>query len=78
MGNIVGIMQPYFMPYLGYWQHIAVTDTFVLYDDVNYIKKGWINRNRIIINGKEYLFTIPLSGASQNKKINELDIAEND
>lgn len=78
MGNIVGIMQPYFMPYLGYWQHIAVTDTFVLYDDVNYIKKGWINRNRIIINGKEYLFTIPLSGASQNKKINELYIAEND
>lgn len=77
MENIVGIMQPYFMPYLGYWQHIAATDIFVLYDDVNYIKKGWINRNRIIINGKEYLFTIPLSGVSQNKRINELYIAEN-
>lgn len=71
-------MQPYFMPYLGYWQHIAATDVFVLYDDVNYIKRGWINRNRIIVNGQEHLFTIPLSGASQNKRINELYIAEND
>ena len=70
-------MQPYFMPYLGYWQHIAATDVFVLYDDVNYIKRGWINRNRIIVNGKEHLFTIPLSGASQNRKINELYIDEN-
>lgn len=66
------IMQPYFMPYIGYWQLINAVDNFVLYDDVNYIKKGWINRNRIIVNKKEYLFTLSLDQVSQNKKINEL------
>jgi len=44
----VGIMQPYFFPYIGYWQLIQATDTFVLFDDVQYIRHGWINRNRII------------------------------
>jgi WbqC-like protein len=44
----VGIMQPYFFPYIGYWQLIHATDTFVLFDDVQYIRHGWINRNRII------------------------------
>lgn len=69
--NIVGIMQPYFMPYFGYFQHINSVDTYVLYDDVNFIKRGWINRNRILNNGKEYLFTIPLLNASQNRLICE-------
>ena len=67
----VGIMQPYFMPYIGYWQHINAVDTYVLYDDVNFIKRGWINRNRILNNGKEYLFTLPLLNASQNRLICE-------
>lgn len=70
----VGIMQPYFMPYIGYWQLINAVDVFVILDDVNYIKKGWINRNKILINGQEKFFIIPLEKASQNKKINELDI----
>ena len=70
----VGIMQPYFMPYIGYWQLINAVDIFVILDDVNYIKKGWINRNRILINGQEKFFIIPLEKVSQNKKINELDI----
>jgi len=70
----VGIMQPYFMPYIGYWQLINAVDIFVILDDVNYIKKGWINRNRILINGQEKFFVIPLEKISQNKKINELDI----
>ncbi|MDO4187539.1 MAG: WbqC family protein [Lachnospiraceae bacterium] len=75
MKKRVGIMQPYFMPYLGYWQHMASTDEYVLYDDVNYIKKGWINRNRILALGKEKMFTIPLSRASQNRKINSIYLA---
>lgn len=45
------IMQPYFFPYLGYWQMILTADTFVIFDDVNFIKRGWINRNNILING---------------------------
>jgi len=72
----VGIMQPYLFPYIGYFQLIYLVDKFVLYDDVNYIKKGWINRNNIIINGQKKLFTISLSGASQNKLINEIYIAD--
>lgn len=64
-------MQPYFMPYIGYWQLIDAADIFVVFDDVNYIKKGWINRNRILMNGTELLFTLPVTGVSQNKKIKE-------
>lgn len=72
----VAIMQPYFMPYIGYFQLIKEADIFVLFDDVNFIKKGWINRNRIIINNDEHMFTIPLIKASQNKKISDLFISE--
>lgn len=70
----MGIMQPYFLPYLGYWQLLAMVDKYVVLDDVNYINRGWINRNRILINNKPTYMTIPLCGASQNKKINELEL----
>ena len=43
------IMQPYVFPYIGYFQLIQAADVFVFYDDVNYINKGWINRNRILL-----------------------------
>lgn len=69
---IAGIMQPYFLPYLGYWQLMNAVDTYVVYDDVNYIKRGWINRNRILINGQASYINIPLLKASQNKLINEI------
>ena len=72
----LGIMQPYFMPYIGYWQLMAAVDTYVVYDDVNYIKKGWINRNNILVNNDKQMFTIALNGASQNKLINEITIAD--
>ncbi len=68
----LGIMQPYFFPYIGYYQLISAVDKFVLLDDVNFIKKGWINRNYIQINGKPFLFTVPLKKISQNKLIKEL------
>ena len=67
-------MQPYIFPYIGYFQLINAVDKFVIYDDVNFINKGWINRNRILNNGKDSLFTIPLKEASQNKLINEIEI----
>jgi hypothetical protein len=65
-------MQPYFFPYIGYFQLIAAVDKFVIYDDVNYINRGWINRNNILINGKAGLISVPLNGASQNKKIKDI------
>jgi hypothetical protein len=71
----VAIMQPYFFPYLGYFQLVQAVDDFVFYDDVMFIKKGWINRNRILMQGKEFLFTIPLEKQSQNKTIRESTVA---
>ncbi|GHV20468.1 hypothetical protein FACS189494_04270 [Spirochaetia bacterium] len=72
----VGIMQPYFLPYLGYWQLIKAVDTYVVYDDVNYIVRGWINRNNLLINGEKKLFTISLKEASRNKLINAIEIVD--
>ena len=71
----LAIMQPYFFPYIGYFQLMQAVDKFVIYDDVNFIKKGWINRNRILVNQKPYLFTIPLKNASQNTLIKDLKLA---
>ncbi|MEY8767067.1 WbqC family protein [Francisella philomiragia] len=73
----VAVMQPYFFPYIGYWQLINAVDTFVIYDDVNFIKKGYINRNNILLNNKPHRVTLELSGASQNKLINEIYLGSN-
>lgn len=72
----LAIMQPYFLPYIGYMQLMHAVDTFVLYDDVAFINRGWINRNKLLINGQEHLFTVPLKDASQNKRINEVHLAD--
>ena len=72
----LGIMQPYFMPYIGYWQLMAAVDTYVVYDDVNYIKGGWVARNNILLNGQKHIFTIMLNGASPNKLFNEITIKD--
>ena len=73
----VAVMQPYFFPYLGYWQLISSVDTFVIFDDVNYFKKGYINRNSILVSNTSYLLTLELLKASQNKKINEIVVGGN-
>ncbi|MFC5475990.1 WbqC family protein [Paraherbaspirillum soli] len=65
----LAIMQPYFFPYIGYWQLIHAVDRFVIYDDVAYIKGGWINRNRLLINGASVFFTAPLHQSSSFMRI---------
>jgi len=70
----IAIMQPYIFPYIGHFQLIYATDVYVFYDDVNYINRGWINRNKILLNGKEQLFTIPCIDASQNKLIKDVQV----
>jgi hypothetical protein len=60
----VAIMQPYFLPYFGYFQLIEAADLFIIYDNIEYTKKGWINRNRFLRNGADALFSLPLSQAS--------------
>lgn len=74
----IAVMQPYLFPYIGYFQLLNAVDKFVIFDDVNFIKKGWINRNNILVNRQKYLFTVPLIDASQNKLIKEIEIAGGD
>ena len=69
----IAVMQPYFFPYLGYWQLMRSVDTFVLFDDVNFIKKGYINRNQITCSNGDMPITLPLVAVTQNKKINEIE-----
>ncbi|WP_246043148.1 WbqC family protein [Fodinibius saliphilus] len=67
-------MQPYFFPYVGYFQLVKAVDTFIFYDDVNFIKRGWINRNNILLQGNKYLFSIPCVKPSQNDLIKDTEV----
>ena len=69
MNRTVAVMQPYVFPYVGYFSLIEASDIFVFYDDVHFIQQGWINRNRILVNGQPFRFTIPLSNGSSNELI---------
>jgi hypothetical protein len=73
----IAIMQPYFFPYIGYFQMINVVDKFIFYDDVNFIKNGWINRNKILINATPNYLTVQLKGASPNKLIKDIEFTDN-
>ena len=65
-GKKLGVMQPYFLPYIGYFQLIAAVDVFVVYDNIEYTKKGWINRNRMLRNGSDAVFSLPLKKDSDS------------
>ncbi len=73
----IGIMQPYFFPYIGYYQLIAAVDLFVVYDNIKYTKKGWINRNRILSNGRDTMFSLPLKNAADHLMVRERELAAN-
>ena len=70
----IAVMQPYFFPYIGYFQLIKSADVFILYDDVAFIKKGWIHRNKLCFNNKACWFTIPVKDASQYRTIKDTQI----
>lgn len=72
----IAVMQPYIFPYLGYFQLVHAVDLFVFYDDVNFIKQGWINRNRILINGDPSIFTIPVQQISSFQEIKDVRIPQ--
>jgi hypothetical protein len=67
----IGIMQPYFFPYIGYFQLINYVDEFVIYDNIKYTKKGWINRNRILVNGKDVYISLPLKKDKDSLNVDE-------
>ena len=71
----LAIMQPYFLPYVGYFQLINAADLFIVYDNIKYTKKGWINRNRFLLNGKDAVFSIPLRKDSDSLDIREREIS---
>lgn len=73
----VGIMQPYFMPYIGYFQLINAVDKFVIYDNIQYSKRGWINRNRILVNGKDEFITLPLKKDSDYLNVVDRQLSDN-
>lgn len=70
--NRIAIMQPYFFPYIGYFQLVYHSDVFVLFDDVNFIKQGWINRNQILINDRSKYITVPCRNISKYKLIKDI------
>lgn len=72
----VAIMQPYFFPYIGYFQLINAVDEFVIYDNIEFTKKGWINRNRILVNDIDSYISIPLKKDSDYLHINERILAD--
>lgn len=72
----VAIMQPYFLPYIGYFQLIKAVDIFVVYDNIQYTKKGWINRNRILVNGKDEYISLPLQKDSDYLHIKDRYLAD--
>ena len=72
----IAIMQPYFIPYIGYFQLINAVDQFIIYDDIQYTKKGWINRNRVLINNKDAYITLPLKKDSDYADIKDRYLAE--
>jgi hypothetical protein len=72
----LAIMQPYFLPYIGYFQLIAATDLFVVYDNIQYTKKGWFNRNRMLLNGTDKLFSLPLKKDSDFLDVVEREISQ--
>ncbi len=74
----LAIMQPYLFPYLGYFQLMQAADKMLLLDDVAWINRGWINRNRILIQGQPQYLSFPVAGASQNKTIRELELVTPD
>lgn len=71
----VAIMQPYFLPYIGYFQLIGAVDEFVVYDNIKYTKKGWINRNRLLQNGADTMFSLPLKKDSDSLDVVRRELA---
>lgn len=72
----IAIMQPYLFPYIGYFQLLNAVDEFVIYDNIQYSKKGWINRNRILSNGQDTLISVPLKKDSDFLDVRERELSD--
>ncbi|CAB1083437.1 FIG00904907: hypothetical protein [Olavius algarvensis Delta 1 endosymbiont] len=73
----LAVMQPYFMPYIGYFQLMNAVDVFVVYDNIQFTKKGWFHRNRILVEGKDKMFSIPIKKNSDYLSVSKRYLADN-
>ena len=73
----IGIMQPYFLPYIGYFQLMEMVDEFVIYDNIEFSKASWIRRNRMLQNGKDAFFTLPIKKDSDFLDVDQRYLAKN-
>ena len=73
----IGIHQPYLFPYLGYWQLMNYVDKYVISDSLQHIKRGFINRNNILIKGQRHMFTLEVLGVHLHTRINEVEVGGN-
>jgi hypothetical protein len=71
----LALMQPYFLPYIGYFQLIAACELFVVYDNIKYTKKGWINRNRMLRDGQDVMFSLPLQNGTDHLNVDQRTLA---
>ena len=69
-------MQPYFLPYIGYFHLMNSVDEFVIYDNIKYTKKGWINRNKILVNNNDKIITLPIKKDSDYLNIKDRVLAD--
>jgi hypothetical protein len=72
----IALMQPYFLPYIGYFQLIGAVDEFLIYDGVQFSKGGWVNRNRLLLNGEPHYFSLPLRKDTLGGSIGEVELSE--
>ena len=75
---IIAGNQPYFIPYLGFWQLVNAADLFLIGDDYNFIKRGWIQRNRILVNGQPHFLGLEVKHITSFRKINETEFVNFD
>lgn len=69
-------MQPYFFPYIGYFQLMHAVDQFIVYDNIEFTKRGWINRNRVLVNGADAYITVSLKKDSDYLQVVDRYLAE--
>lgn len=72
----IAIMQPYFLPYIGYFQLLNAVDEFIVYDNIEFSKKGWVQRNRILVNAADAYITLPLKKDSDYLDIRQRYLAD--
>lgn len=72
----VAIMQPYFFPYMGYFELIKKCDVFIFFDDVQYIRRGFINKNKILSKSGEVVIVMPVKKGDRTLNINEVSLAD--